>query len=176
MNLPFSPNESWYFTGGPHGGWDSGSAWAALDFAPPGDNGGCFTSPSWVTAMADGLITRASTGAVIQDLDNDGYEQTGWVILYMHIAAEERITPGEYLFAGEKIGHPSCEGGVSNATHVHVARKFNGEWIGADGTTPFNMDGWISSGDGIEYNGFLSRGSQVIEAWDSANGLNLISR
>jgi hypothetical protein len=59
---------------------------------------------------------------------------------------------------------------------VHVARKFNGEWIAADGSIPFNMDGWISTGDGIEYNGFLSRGSQVIEAWDSANGLNLISR
>jgi hypothetical protein len=126
--------------------------------------------------MADGLITRASGGAVIQDLDNDGYEQTGWVILYMHIAAEERINAGEYLFTGEQVGHPSCEGGVSNATHVHVARKFNGEWISADGPIPFNMDGWLSSGDGIEYNGFLSRGSQVIEAWDSANGLNLISR
>ncbi len=176
MNLPFGPYESWYFTGGPHGGWDSGSAWAALDFAPPGDNGSCYTSPSWVTAMADGLITRASGGAVLQDLDNDGYEQTGWVILYMHIAEEGRIAPGDYLFAGEQVGHPSCEGGVSNATHVHIARKFNGEWIAADGTIPFNMNGWLSSGDGIEYNGFLSRGSQVIEAWDSANGLNLISR
>lgn len=39
----------------------------------------------------------------------------------------------------------------------------------------FNMEGWISSGDGIEYNGFLSRGTQTIEAWDSANDLNLIS-
>ncbi len=176
MNLPFSSSESWYFTGGPHGGWDAGSAWAALDFAPPGDNGSCYTSPSWVTAMADGLIVRASGGAVIQDLDNDGYEQTGWVILYMHVAAEERINPGEYLFAGEQVGHPSCEGGVSNATHVHIARRFNGEWIAADGSIPFNLNGWVSSGDGIEYNGFLSRGSQTIEAWDSANGLNLISR
>ncbi len=175
MQLPFGPNESWYFTGGPHGGWDAGSAWAALDFAPPGDNGSCFTSASWATAMADGLIIRASGGAVIQDLDNDGYEQTGWVILYMHIAAEERVNPGEYLFAGENVGHPSCEGGVSNATHVHIARKFNGQWISADGSIPFNLNGWVSSGDGIEYNGFLSRGSQTIEAWDSANGLNLIS-
>ncbi len=176
MNLPFGPSEAWYFTGGPHGGWDSGSAWAALDFAPPGENGTCSTSPLWVTAMADGVITRASDGAVIQDLDNDGYEQTGWVILYMHIAAEERVTAGEYLFAGESVGHPSCEGGVSNATHVHIARRFNGEWIAADGLIPFNLNGWISSGDGNEYNGFLSRGSRVIEALDSANDHNLISR
>ncbi|MFN8381943.1 MAG: LysM peptidoglycan-binding domain-containing protein [Anaerolineales bacterium] len=175
MSLPFGPNESWYFTGGPHGGWDAGSAWAALDFAPPGDNGYCYTSPLWATAMADGPIVRASGGAVIQDLDNDGYEQTGWVILYMHIASEERVSPGEYLFTGEQVGHPSCEGGISNATHVHVARKYNGEWIAADGSLPFNLNGWISSGDGSEYDGFLSRGSQTIEAWDSANDLNLIS-
>ena len=177
MSLPFGVGDSWYFTGGPHGGWDSGSAWAALDFAPSdGSAGACLISPTWVTAMADGYIVRASEGAVVQDLDNDGYEQTGWVILYMHVAAEERVQPGEYLFANERVGHPSCEGGVSNATHVHVARKYNGEWIAADGTLPFNLDGWVSSGDGYEYNGFLTRGSLTIEAWDSANDFNLITR
>ncbi|NOH02284.1 MAG: LysM peptidoglycan-binding domain-containing protein [Chloroflexi bacterium] len=177
MNLPFSAGESWYFTGGPHGGWDSGSAWAALDFAPPDNTGGnCLVSPFWVTAMADGYVVRASNGAVVQDLDNDGYEQTGWVILYMHVAEEDRVQPGEYLFANEYVGHPSCEGGVSNATHVHVARKYNGEWIAADGAMPFNLSGWISSGDGYEYDGFLTRGSETVEAWDSANDFNLVTR
>jgi hypothetical protein len=176
MNLPFSDGETWYYTGGPHGGWDSGSAWAALDFAPPGDNGSCLASSLWVTAVADGLALRASNGALIQDLDNDGYEQTGWVILYMHIAAEDRVEPGEYVFAGERIGHPSCEGGVSNATHVHLARKYNGEWIAADGPMPFNLDGWVSSGGGREYDGYLARGGQTIEAWDSASELNQVYR
>ena len=176
MTLPFSKGETWYFTGGPHGGWDAGSAWAALDFAPPGDNGGCLASPQWATAAADGLVVRAANGAVIQDLDNDGYEQTGWVILYMHIAAEGRVEPGEYVFAGEHIGHPSCEGGIANATHVHIARKYNGEWIAADGSLPFNFDGWISSGSGREYDGYLKRGSQTIEAWDGASELNQITR
>jgi LysM repeat protein len=176
MTLPFTKGDTWYYTGGPHGGWDSGSAWAALDFAPAGNVGGCGVSPVWVTAMADGVIIRASDGAVVQDLDNDGYEQTGWVVLYMHVAAEDRVQAGEYLFAGENVGHPSCEGGVSNATHVHVARKYNGEWIAADGSLPFNLDGWVSSGTGVEYNGYLTRGSRTIEAWDSANDFNLISR
>jgi LasA protease len=176
MILPFNKGETWYFTGGPHGGWASGSAWAALDFAPPGDNGGCLTSPEWVTAAADGLVVRSSNGAVIQDLDNDGYEQTGWVILYMHMAAENRAQVGEYLFAGERIGHPSCEGGVANATHLHLARKYNGEWIAADGSMPFNLDGWLSSGGGREYDGYLTRGSQTIEAVDGANDLNQITR
>jgi len=177
LHLPFSVGESWYFTGGPHGGWDTGSAWAALDFAPPDDSVGfCNASEMWATAMANGYITRASDGAVVQDLDGDGYEQTGWVLFYMHIAADGRVQTGEYLYANDQVGHPSCEGGVSNATHVHVARKYNGEWIAADGSLPFNMDGWVSSGSGGEYDGFLSRGSQSIEAWDSANDFNLVTR
>jgi LasA protease len=176
MNLPFSEGETWYYTGGPHGGWDSGSAWAALDFAPPGENGSCLASTLWVTAVADGLVLRASNGALILDLDNDGYEQTGWVILYMHVAEDGRIEPGEYLFAGERIGHPSCEGGVSNATHIHIARKYNGEWIAADGQMPFILDGWVSSGGGREYDGYLTRGTLTIEALDSASELNQVYR
>ncbi len=176
MVLPFAVGESWYFTGGPHGGWDSGSAWGALDFAPPDNPGGCVASTNWVTAIADGLVTRTGIGSVIQDLDNDGYEQTGWVVLYMHVAAAGRVAPGEYLFQNERVGHPSCEGGYSNATHLHIARKYNGEWIAADGPLPFIMDGWVSSGDGAEYDGFLTRNTVTIEAWDGAQPTNLITR
>ena len=176
MSLPFAAGESWYFTGGPHGAWDSGSAWGALDFAPPDNSGGCNASANWVTAMADGLVTRTGIGSIIQDLDNDGYEQTGWVILYMHVAAEGRVQTGEYLFRNERVGHPSCEGGVSNATHVHISRKYNGEWIAADGALPYNFDGWVSSGSGIEYDGFLTRGSLSIEALDAAQPENLVTR
>jgi murein DD-endopeptidase MepM/ murein hydrolase activator NlpD len=176
MILPFAKGDTWSFTGGPHGGWDSGSAWAAVDFAPPSDELGCVQSDIWVTAVADGLITRAANGAVIQDLDNDGYEQTGWVVLYMHVETRDRVQPGTYVLAGEKIGHPSCEGGVSNGTHLHLARRYNGEWISADGTLPFNLESWISSGNGVEYDGYFSRGSQQIEAWEGVNEINQISR
>ena len=37
LQLPFEPGVSWSFTGGPHPGYGEGSAWAALDFAPPGE-------------------------------------------------------------------------------------------------------------------------------------------
>lgn len=177
MQLPFETGVTWSFTGGPHGGWDSGSAWAALDFAPPVEGLGCAPSDLWVTAVADGFIVRAEEGAVIQDLDNDGYEQTGWTVLYMHIASSERVEAGTYVYAGERIGHPSCEGGISNATHVHIARRYNGEWIPADGDLPFVMDGWVSSGDGVYYNGFLTRGAVVLRAEEGVfEGVNLISR
>jgi LasA protease len=89
--LPFEPGQSWSYTGGPHGGWDSGSAWAAIDFAPPGEPIGCGQTEAWVTAVADGKIVRSENGAVVQDLDGDGLEQTGWTILYMHIESRERV-------------------------------------------------------------------------------------
>jgi len=177
MRLPIADGVTWTFTGGPHGGWDSGSAWAALDFAPPGEGGGCDRSIDWVVAVADGLIVRAENGAVMQDLDNDGYEQTGWNVLYMHVDTHERVQPNTYVYAGDLIGHPSCEGGVSNATHLHLARKYNGEWIPADGNIPFLMDGWVSSGNGIEYDGFLTRGTTILTAEEGVfEGVNQISR
>jgi hypothetical protein len=177
MQLPFAEGVTWSFTGGPHGGWDDGSAWAALDFAPPGEGGGCAMSADWVVAVADGLIVRADNGAVMQDLDNDGFEQTGWNVLYMHIAAQDRIQPNTYVYAGEIIGHPSCEGGVSNATHLHLARKYNGEWIPADGNIPFIMDGWVSSGNGYLYDGFLTRDTTILSAEEGVfEGVNQISR
>ncbi len=177
MQLPFVSGAVWSFTGGPHGGWDSGSAWAALDFAPPSEAAGCVQSEAWVVAVADGLITRADDGAVIQDLDNDGYEQTGWTVLYMHIESRGRVRAGTYVYAGEVIGHPSCEGGISNATHLHMARRYNGEWIPADGNLPFNLDGWVSSGDGVLYNGWLTRGTTVLQAEEGIfDGINQISR
>ena len=164
MQLPFEDGVEWSFTGGPHGGWGNGSAWAALDFGPPGDTGGCYTSDDWVVAMADGLIVRAENGAVVQDLDGDGHEQTGWTILYMHIESRDRVQVGTQLKAGMSVGHPSCEGGVSNGTHVHIARRYNGEWIPADQNLPFNLDGWVSSGSGDLYDGYLSKDGIIVKA------------
>jgi LasA protease len=176
MVLPFEEGQTWAFTGGPHAGWDSGSAWAALDFAPPGEPQGCAISDSWITAVADGLIVRSDNGSVMLDLDGDGFEQTGWVVLYLHIDSIGRVAAGNYLKAGDRIGHPSCEGGVSKATHAHLARKFNGEWIPADGPVPFNLDGWVSSGTGVEYDGFLTRNDQSVEAFNGTNPINQIQR
>ncbi len=176
LQLPFETGKSWSFTGGPHAGWDEGSAWAALDFAPPGDALGCVQSDEWVVASADGLIIRSGNGAVVQDLDGDGYEQTGWTILYMHIETRDRVLAGKFLHAGDRIGHPSCEGGIATGTHVHLARRYNGEWISADGPLPFVLDGWVSEGTGIEYDGYLRRNDATVEAWDSRRSENQIQR
>ncbi len=175
MQLPFEDGVQWSFSGGPHGGWGNGAAWAALDFAPPGDLN-CVPNDEWVVAMADGLIVRSADGSVVQDLDGDGNEHTGWTILYLHIDSRDRVHAGTQLQAGMPVGHPSCEGGFSNATHVHVARRYNGEWIPADQNLPFNLDGWVSSGTGNLYDGYLSKNGKVVEAWDRLHPDSLIQR
>jgi murein DD-endopeptidase MepM/ murein hydrolase activator NlpD len=176
MKLPFEKRQIWAFTGGPHGGWGSGSAWAAIDFAPPGEELGCIVSDAWITAVADGVVLRAENGAVIQDLDNDGLEQTGWTLLYMHVETRDRVRSGTFLTAGDRIGHPSCEGGISSGTHLHLARRYNGEWIPADQDVPFILDGWTTFGLGAEYDGYLRKDGRTIEAWDGRDSINEIQR
>jgi LysM repeat protein len=177
FSLPFNIGETWSFTGGPHGGWDSGSGFAALDFAPPGEPQGCAVANVWVLAITDGLIVRSRNGQVLQDLDGDGLTQTGWNVLYMHINELDRVPPGTFVRKGERIGHPSCEGGFANATHLHIARKYNGQWIPADDpNVPFVLDDWLPSGNGYEYDGWLTKGDFVIEAVDGYNVDNPINQ
>ena len=173
--LPFEPGVTWAFTSGPHLAWDAGSPFGALDFAPA-ETQGCDPSDAWVTAVADGLIVRNYIGSVYQDLDGDGNEGSGWTILYMHIAARGRVQPGAYLHAGDRVGHPSCEGGISSGTHLHIARRFNGEWISAGSPVPFNLGGWVASGSGEEGVGSLKRNDQVLESYNGSIPTNQIHR
>lgn len=176
LTLPFEAGRDWAFTGGPHGAWASGSAWAALDFAPPAQAEGCVASDEWVSASSPGRVVRSEHGAVMLDLDGDGNEGTGWVLFYMHLESRDRAAAGTWVQAGDRLGHPSCEGGVSNGTHLHVARKYNGEWIAADGPVPFILDGWVSAGLGKEYDGTLSQAGVVLEACDCRAAGNTITR
>ena len=171
MVLPWAEGELWYFTSAPHGGWGSGSGWAALDFKPGDERVGCYDSDAWVLSVAPGRVVRSENGEVVVDMDDDGFEGTGWSILYMHIASYERVPVGTWLEAGDRIGHPSCEGGFSTGTHLHIARRYNGRWIEADGLVPFVMSGWIPASYGSEYNGTLTKGDQVREAWGSGHDI-----
>jgi hypothetical protein len=125
--------------------------------------------------MADGVITRADTEGTVLDLDGDGDEHTGWVIFYLHLATEGRIKQGAKVKTGDALGHPSCEGGEATGTHVHIARKYNGEWITADGVIPFNMEGWVVKAGSTVYQGFLERYSQEVRACTCSDSLSFIA-
>lgn len=176
LELPFAPGAIWSFSGGPHSAWEHEGALAALDFAPASTVGGCVDSEAWVVAPAPGLVVRVDEGVVLLDLDGDGREQTGWNLLFLHIASRNKVALGAHLQKDDPIGHPSCEGGVATGTHLHFARKFNGEWMLTDGPLAFNLGGWVSQSGAEPYKGFLRNGEKTIEACACGSFETRISR
>lgn len=176
--LPFPNSQTWSYTGGPHTGWGTGEPLAALDFAPPAEKSGCVLAKpeNYAIAVADGLIVRSSVNeGVVLDLDKDGDERTGWVIYYLHLATNQRAVVGLNLNAGDLIGYPSCEGGRSTGTHVHIARKYNGEWILADSAIPFVLSGWAAHNGSREYLGTLTKGNAVVIACECGDDYTSIN-
>jgi LasA protease len=176
LRLPFPANQTWSYTGGPHTGWGTGEPFAAVDFAPPMEQAGCYAAKTenYATAVADGLVVRSGKEGIALDLDKDGNERTGWVIFYLHLAEKGRVPLGTELSAGDLIGYPSCEGGRSTGTHVHVARKFNGEWIVADSAIPFTLSGWVAHNGSREYLGTFTKGSATVIACDCGDAFTAI--
>lgn len=164
LRLPFKPGPAWSYTGGPHTAFGDGEPFSAIDFAPPAISGGCLPSNEWATAIADGVIARTGIAIALLDLDGDGDERTGWVIFYLHLAASGMVQSGLRVKAGDPVGHPSCEGGRATGTHVHIARKYNGEWIPADGVLAFNLEGWIAARGINPYEGTLTRAGKTVRA------------
>lgn len=164
LELPFSPGERWSLTGGPHLSWKTGSPRGAIDLAPVTGEANCAVSYAWVTAPGSGIVARSARNVVALDLDGDGHEQTGWVIIFMHVADKERVAAGIRLNLNGRIGHPSCEGGTSTGTHVHIARKLNGEWLGVDGRLPFVLSGWQVYAGEKNYQGGMTKGDQQVMA------------
>jgi LasA protease len=176
MSLPFELHAAWAFTGGPHSAWEQDGPLAAVDFAPGSAETGCLPSNQWIVSAAPGLVVRSGNGVVVVDTDGDGSEQTGWNILYLHVAANNRVAKGEWVDQDDRIGHPSCEGGASTGTHLHFARKYNGEWVIADGPLPFVLSGWTVYAGEKPYQGKLVKGDKVITADLYAQALALIRR
>jgi murein DD-endopeptidase MepM/ murein hydrolase activator NlpD len=176
LRFPFLPGQVWAYTGGPHTGWGTGEPYAAIDFAPGSETSGCVTVPQdqYATAMADGLVVRSDIDGTVIDLDKDGDERTGWVLYYLHLATNARVPVGREVKAGDPVGYPSCEGGHVTGTHVHIARKYNGEWILADGPLAFNLEGWVAHDGSQAYLGTLTRGAATIIACDCSNATSQI--
>ncbi len=176
LTFPFATGEGWSLTGGPHITWQTGTPWGALDFAPITGEPYCAVSVRWVTAAAPGLVVRSERSVVALDLDGDGDEGTGWVLIYQHIAEEDRVSVGAWLDQDAPIGHPSCEGGKASGTHLHFARKFNGEWMGVGEPFPLILSGWRAYAGEYPYRGFLQKEEEFITASPVGAGGSLIIR
>ena len=163
LRLPWSDGELWYLAGGPHSGWGDLAAWSAVDFSPPDTPGSCYPSRLWAIAAAPGKVLRAEHGRVMISLSNSDFQGTGWTLLYMHMATNGRVTPGTQVNTGDRIGHPSCEGGDAEASHVHFARLYNGQWIGTD-DAPMVLSGWTIATGSQAYEGTMTRGAETREA------------
>ena len=55
-----------------------------------------------------------------------------------------------------------------SGTHVHIARKYNGEWIEAGGIIPLNLDNWITENGPVKYEGKMRRFSSYVIASTSS--------
>lgn len=169
LTLPFTPGQLWSLTGGPHITWQTGTPRGAIDFAPITGEPACAVSAAWATAAAPGLVVRSARGVVALDLDGDGDEGTGWVLIYLHMAEEGRAPEGVWLEQDAPVGHPSCEGGSASGTHLHLTRKFNGEWLGVGNPLPLVLSGWRAYAGEGRYTGFLQKGEEIVNA--SPNGM-----
>lgn len=174
IELPWPKGEMWFFSGGPHAAYGVGTPWGALDFTPL-DVAGCTPLNQFAVAVAGGIIARSMYGEVVLSLDESKDERQGWSVLYLHIGSDDRVKQGAQVKAGDRIGHPSCEGGLALAAHLHIARKYNGEWLNAEGAAPFVLGGWVAREAGAEYDGTLTRGVISHEACNCKNmGMNAI--
>jgi hypothetical protein len=174
LGLPFPPNSIWDFTGGPHPSWGDSLPWGALDLAPPSAIVGCAESPIFFTAPADGVVTTSDYAMLMLDLDGDGDQRTGWVVFFYHVGLQDQAAVGTAVKMGDPLGHPSCEGGRATGTHIHVARRYNGEWIPAGGVVPFEMGGWTAAFGDAPYAGTMTKGSKIVPACECSIAENRI--
>jgi hypothetical protein len=87
---------------------------------------------------------------------------------------EKPVQIAQHVAAGEAIGYASCEGGLADSSHVHLARRYNGEWIEAGGPVPLNLSGWVTQPTLAPYEGTLKKGNTVREAcecWEAPKNL-----
>ncbi len=161
LRVPWEDGHLWFYTGGPHGAWLSTSGKAAVDFAPQGSSSACAPSSEWAIAAAGGRIVSSEHGRVMLNLNGDDFQGSGWTLMYLHIASFQRVPVGMLLNTGDRIGHPSCEGGVSTGSHLHLARLYNGQWISADDPrVPLTLSGWVVNSYPAEYEGSMIRGAE----------------
>ncbi len=161
FELPWTAGQTWRYVGGPHStlgcpdnGFNcrGGKPWNSLDFS--GGDG-------IVRAAAPGKIegttscpARNSNFLII----NHG---NGWHTTYYHLVdVPPRLTPGQSVKAGEKLGHTSTKTGCdghADGPHVHfsIARYSGGySWHGGRvDLNGFQIGSWVFHDGRTQYSG-----------------------
>jgi len=92
----------------------------------------------------------------------------------MTLDSENPVKVGQQVAEGDIIGYASCEGGLANSSHLHLARRYNGEWIEAGGPVPLNLSGWVVQPNLTPYEGTIVKNGEVrssCECWDAEKNL-----
>jgi hypothetical protein len=151
LRLPFDAAEGWRYTGGAHPAWRAPhTAPVAVDFAPPsnfvdgmaGRTHVCQPAPEWALSPLAGTVTR-SDDARLWIVGDDGHTE----VLVLHMSDQPAV--GTHLAAGDRIGHPACQGSnlSSNGAHIHLAVMVDGAWV-----LPV-LDGWTFEAGRAPYHG-----------------------
>ena len=138
LSYPFAG--TWNYTGGPHASYgnDHAATHGALDFAPSGEDLTCGRdSNSAVLAIADGPVVFSEGGHVIQDISlagipADGDPTTGYRALYLHTRSRDATRANTILKTGDRVGAPSCEGGIADGNHLHFTLALNGRYLNTE--------------------------------------------
>lgn len=181
LRLPTADGELWYLVTGPHDPRGDVGLRAAVDFAPPpAGPPSCAPSPATVVASAAGTVLRSDARGVVIDLDEDGHEGSGWVLVYRHLDDWDRAEVGERVRSGDPIGHPSCRDDGVDQSRVSLARKLDGAWVDARSPeAPLKLGPWLvlpgaSQGEGrLAAPGLPDRVAQPTKA-DAINGITAL--
>lgn len=162
--LPFTPGETWHYTGGPHNyaggtpactfGGGCPRPWPAIDIAPA-ESIGCpssfYPANRWIVAARGGNVIYSGQALVVIDHGD------GWRTYYSHVASADRRGTGG-INQGDRLGHPSCEvepGGYTTGVHVHFAVYQIG--VGFVNISGSSLSDW-SVGETTHYNGTMTLG------------------
>lgn len=163
--LPFTIGETWYYTSGPHNyyggvigcisGSDCPPPWSSIDIAapegvpcPPPPGTPNYLANRWVVAAKGGEVIQASESLVVID------HADGWRTYYFHMASADLIGQDVPVAQGQQLGHPSCEGGITDGVHVHFAIWQVG--VGFVDINGSSLSNWVI-GEGTHYNGTMIR-------------------
>lgn len=141
LSLPWNPNESWAFRGGPHGWTGAPRPWSSLDF-----NGGS----GQVVAARKGVAFRptcASGGNWLRIDHGDGWTSDYYHLSSIAVANNTPVNRRQYV--GNQGVNIDC-GGSASGPHVHFTIRFNGafqEWNGRA------IGGWTISEGAAAYAG-----------------------